>query len=202
MGQIVELGYGGCNYANTGAKVAVMKVEPPFKRTLAATSGATRGQITRHNSGTLDIHGFLVSQRSEHENGTILLVQVGWTRRGSPLREGALFFRLRAGAPQYRILAKLPTDAENRYGDRFAAFTGYADILNESDLVVAGLQVNRSYTDRFMSEEELEECFEISVLTPETTPRPSLAAVSTPTGLEMREIAQMPSRRLRLNRRA
>lgn len=201
MGQTVEIGYGACNYSNTGAKVAVMKVEPPFKRSLAATSGAMRGGPTRHNSGTLDLHGFLVSQRSEHDNGTILLVQVGWTRSGSPIREGALFFRLRAGAPQYRVTAKLPVTAENRYGDRFTTFTGFADILNEADLVVAGLQVNRRYTERYMSEEELEECFEISVVTPETTPRPSLSAVSTPEGLQMREIAQMPSRRMRLGRR-
>jgi hypothetical protein len=202
MGQILELGYGSCNFSNTAAKVAVMKVEPPFKRSLAATSGAARGSSTRHNAGTLDLHGFLVNQRSEHENGTILLVQVGWTRNGSPIREGALFLRLRAGAPQYRVMAKLPTNAENRYGDRFMAFTGFADIMNSADLVVSGLQVNRTYTDRYMSEEEMDECLEISQLSAETMPRPSLSAVATPEGLQMREIAQTPNRRLRLGRRA
>lgn len=202
MGQILELGYGACNFSNTSASVAVMKVEPPFQRTLAVNSGAKLGSSTRHNSGTLDLHGFLVHQRCDHPNGTILLVQVGWKRSGSPIREGALFLRLRAGAPQYRVMAKLPTNAENRYGDRFMCFTGFADILNESDLTVSDLKVNERYTERFMSPEEMDEVLEISQLTAATIPRPSLTAVSTPEGLQMREIAQTPSRRLRLGRRA
>lgn len=196
MGQHVELGYGKANLSSTLVTYAVMKVEKPFKRTSGANSGKRIGSNQTHSIGRLELTGVVINTRVEHENGTILLLQTAWRRNGAPIREGALFVRLRAGAPLYRILGKVPTGRENVFGDRFTMFSGYADILNVDELKVAGIEVNRSYPDRFMQMDELEECYEISQIAPETQARPTLSSVATPEGVVLREIAQPRTRRM------
>jgi hypothetical protein len=124
-----------------------------------------------------------------------------WMRGGSPIRDGALFIRLRDGATLWSISAYVPTNHENVCGDNITLFSGYADILGEDELKFFGLDVPRSWIDKFMDHQELEECFRIVQVAAERLPRPSMQAVSTPTGIQMREVAEEPARRLIIRRR-
>jgi hypothetical protein len=195
---LIELGFGKANLSNTFATYANMLVTPPFKRISAIAAGKRGGGGGADQVGTHQDNGVIVRNRVEHAWGSIILLQVAWKRGGVPIKDGAIFIRLRQGAPLYRILGILPMGRDNLLGRTFVMFSGYGDIMNEEDLTMANLQVNRSYTQKFMSEEELEECFEITQLAPATQERPSVTAVATPEGIQLRELGAIPARRFRI----
>lgn len=194
--QRIKVGYGKANYPSILASYTALKVTPDFVRVSAATSGKRVGQNQYHHSGVLELNGGIVQSDVEHPNGTVILLQATWKRGGSPVRDGALFMRLRVGAPMWSIRAKVPTAAENTIGEYVEVFQGYADMMNAEELGLLKLKVNRSFTEKFMSEEEVEECFAAHQLHRETVARPSLTAIHTPTGVEMREVPATPKRRL------
>lgn len=193
----VHLGYGKANFDTIGATYATMKVEPPFKRNSAYTSGQRSGEqrvtpVSLHP----DRHGVLLTGNVQHDEGTIIVLQVAWNMKGSPIRDGALFLKLRIGAPLYNVMAFIPGNHANICGDQFMIFSGEADIMNLDDLEAAGIEANRGYVSRYMEQDELAECFRIVEVHPARQARPSLEAIATATGTEMREVAQMPARRL------
>lgn len=200
-GQTVSLGYGKANFPGTLATYSCMKTTAPFARVTAITSGKRHGKPVHEAAGTMEHHGGFTTGSVEHPNGTVILLQASWKRGGAPLRDAALFMRLRAGAPLYRVNAFVPTNMANTYGDRVSVFCGYADIMSNDELQLLGIQVNRSYSEKFMDFEEVDECYEIIELMPESQGRPQLSAIATPTGIELREVAQAPQRRLVLRGR-
>lgn len=201
MGQVVSLGIGKANLSNTLATYACFKLEPPFHRVTAITSGKRAGGGSRQQVGSHEGNGTLSTIPVEHDNGTVILLQAKWMRGAALLREGGLFLRLRAGAPLYNVIARVPTGHDNLCGDAFLVFSGNADIMNPAELKLAGYEINRGYISRYMDEEELSECYRILKVGGETAPRPAIEAIATPTGIEMREVAQLPLRRLNLRGR-
>lgn len=199
-GQTVSLGAGKANFVNTLATYACMKVAAPFNRTSALTSGKQHSR-SYSQAGRLEHYGGFMHANVEQDHGTVILLQVSWKRNGAPIRDGALFLRLRTGAPLYSVSAKVPTDAQNTYGDRLSMFSGYADIMNAEELQLIGILPNRSYTEKFMAEEELEECFNIQMQQAETIGKPQITAIATPTGVQLREVAQEPMRRMIFRKR-
>lgn len=197
----VSLGYGKVNYKNVSATYAAMRVSPPFDRVTAITSGVRAGQQTVTRAGTWDGAGALISTPVMHELNTVILLQVKHLRGMSIVREGGLFLRLRHGAPLYTVIASVPMDADNICGDSFQQFSGHADILNAEDLKRIGIEVPRSWLSRYMDREELSECFRILVTAPETIPKPATGLIATPTGVEVREVAQPPKRRMIIRRK-
>lgn len=201
MGQIIDLGFGKANTSNTIATFAAMKATEPFIRATAVGTGKrVKGSDHSVPFGPLEMNGSLVSMKVEHENGAIILLQCSWKRSGSPIRDGALFIRLRAGAPLYAFHAKLPTSHENRVGESWQIFQGCGDIMTAAELKVAGLEIPRNWSSNFMDTEQIKECFVIRELRGETQARPTLTAVATSEGIKMREIPTEPSRRLRIRR--
>ena len=198
----VTLGFGKANLTNALATYASMKVTEPFVRVTAIGSGRkVTGGDTRTPLGNHEAYGAIITSSVEHDAGTIIMVSASHKRGASLIREGALFFRLRHGAPLLQVDAMLPLDQVNRIGDRFTIFSGYADLMTVAELKLLGVEVPRSWINRFMAPDELAECFVVTVLRPETIPRPQLTAVATADGIEMREVAQEPRRRLRLGSR-
>lgn len=200
-GITVTLGYGKANLSTTLATYACMKVDPPFTRVTAITSGKRMGQQTKAMVGNWEHTGVLLSTPVEHPAGTIILLQVKWMRGPHPVRDGSLFLRLRSGAAVYSIAGYVPTGPENILGDTFQLFQGPADIMNVDELRLLNIDVPRGYHSRFMDEEELAECFRIIQVSNESVPRPAISAIATPEGIEMREVAQEAPRRLRLRGR-
>lgn len=200
--QTIHVGYGKANLTQTLASYVAWKVAPPFDKESAANSGQRiPGSYHAEPVGTTDHRGALITQRVKHRDGTVILLQSSWKRGGSPIRDGAIFVRLRSGAPSYRIRAKVPQDQHSVCANVFTVFEGRADILSGPELTVLNLQIPRNYTDRFMQLDELEECYEIEEFAPAIVERPQLTAVATSEGVKMVELATPPSRRLRVGRR-
>lgn len=197
----VRLGYGTANFSNTAARYANYKVSAPFHRTSSLTSGRQTGNKVSANPGRHSHSGYLVQENVEHPVGTILLLQVSWFRSGAPIRDGALFLKLRDGAPVYNINARVPTDYGNTFGDMFQMFSGMGDVLSVEDLARENIELNASYEKKFMSEDEQEECFSIVQISPGRLPRPALVEIESPTGTVLAEMSDTPVRRLRLRSR-
>lgn len=201
MGQTVSIGIGKANITPSLATYAAFKVTPPFSRITAVNSGVRKGMGSTVQVGAYDFNGQLYTHNVEHDNGTVILLQAKWMSGPHLVREGALFMRLRFGAPMYEVIASVPTGNDNMCGDSFRVFTGYADILNASELRMLGLEVGKGYISRYMEPAELEECYRIIQIGRESAPRPAVEEIETPTGVELREVAQMPARRMILRNR-
>lgn len=200
-GATVTLGYGKANLSAIYASFSSMKVQAPFARVSAVSSGVAKGPSNTTMVGNNEIRGVLVNRNVEHALGTVILLQSSWKVNGSPTRDGAIFLRLRVGAPLYNILAYVPTGVETICGDTFTMFSGYADILDADELEHVGIAVNNSYVRNFMEAEEIDECFQITQVTSETIPRPGLVEIESAEGPVMREIAQGAHRRIIVRRR-
>ena len=200
--QQVTLGFGKANLPVTLASIACFRVQAPFVRDSAANSGKTVRAATRDYSiGIAPDFGSLYSRLVEHKQGEVLLLQSGWKRRGASIRDGAIFLRLRDGAPKWSIIAKLPTEAQNLHGAEFEVFNGFADMLNVEDLESFGMEVPNHYRSKFMSAEEVDECFILRQELPERLPRPGLMRVMEGGKEKVVEVAKAPARRMRLGRR-
>jgi len=138
------------------------------------------------------MHRFVVAQ----PEGTIFLLQSRWVRNASPIRDGAVFVRLRATGPLWQIKAKMPMSAENILGDSFVAFEGRADVLTIEELRTAGVEIPTQYEKRFMSHEEVDECYVFDRLSDETQPRPVLRTINGADGPKVVEVAPTPARRM------
>lgn len=200
MGQICTLGFGKANLSNTLATYSCMKVTGPWLQVSAVTSGKRHGMNQAAPVGVHEMSGSLITGRSEHENDTIIKVQASWKTMQVPVRDAALFFKLRAGAPLYRVDARVPTGPENHFGDLFTIFSAYGDLMNSEDLYEAGIALPRQYADKFMQEDEVEECFVLTQVQPETMARPIKTAILSASGVQYEEMAQRPQRRIRLRR--
>ncbi len=195
--QIITLGFGKANFPATLATFACFRVRPPFLRDSAVTSGAQqRGQGSDYHAGAIDVHGTLYVRPVSHANGEILLFQSSWKRRGAPIRDGAIFLRLREGAAKWAIHAKLPMEPENRHGAQFKVFEGCADLLSADELMGFGLEAPRMYRQKFMSEEEVDECYVLEELQEERAARPNLLVVKDGDKTKVVEVASKPQRRL------
>lgn len=200
--QYIRCGYGSITLTEIGVTYACMRVKPSFDRMSAINAGKRNpGSKKATQVGPYQHNGTLISDTVAHPNGTVILLQASWKRRGVPLRDGALFVRLRAGAAMYSVNARLPVDENNLCGEYFSLFSGYADIMNEEELALLGVHPGRHYTERFMADQEVEECFSIQELQAEMKPRPGTVAIATPEGMKLRELAQMPNRRIIIRRR-
>ena len=198
---IVTLGFGAANYPSIRMTTGNMRVRPPFIRESAVTSGKPSGIGMYTLAGRVSAFGSWSSRPVEHPEGTIILLQSGWKRAGAPLRDGAIFIRLRDGAPEYKIHSKVPLCAENACGDRLLAFHGRGDILSPDELIMYSIEANSSYRNKFMQADEIDECFIIEITAAETAPRPALKAVIVDGERKVIETAVAAPRRLTFRRR-
>lgn len=201
--QQVTLGFGKANFPNTYASFTCQRVSAPFVRDSGVSSGRSMGFNSgqEYMVGAVTEHGSVYVRPVEHEQGRVLLLQTGWRRNGVPIRDGAIFLRLRETAAKWEIRFKVPLDHGNVIGADFIGFTGRADILSADELGTFGLEVPRSYRQKFMSEEEVDECFVLRRLEEERSPRPNLMIVGAGKEAKIVEVAQAPSRRIVMRRR-
>lgn len=199
--QAVVIGFGKANFPDTLATFAVFRVRTPFYRESGVTTGRQiPGAYAEYLAGAHADHGSLYRKTVEHKMGDVIALQASWKRNGSPLRDGAVFLRLRDGATKWKIEAKLPRSQANRIGGEFVVFEGHADILTVDDLDEAGFALPGSWRDKFMSEEEVDECFVFEQLLAERLPRPVLTTVIRDGKETVVEVAPKPLRRMLFRR--
>lgn len=196
--QRVTLGFGSANFPLTYAGLTCQRVQPPFRRESGVTTGKSSGfgSGTEYLVGAVQERGRVWVRDVAHEQGTILLLQAAWRRSGAPVRDGAIFLRLREHAARWSIKYKLPRDRENVLGGETIAFEGNADILTYEEMAGFGLEVPRTYRDKFLSEEEVDECFVIRQLEEARAARPGLVLVGEGASAKIVEVAQTPMRRM------
>lgn len=199
----IKVGYGKANLSASVTSLASQRVTAPWIRQPAATSGRrTYGTMIQSNVGPHgDINGILYGETVDHDDGTIIMLTSSKARRGSPIADGAILLRLRSGAARLAVSALLPVAQDNYYGQRYLMFEGNADILSLDEAEVLGVRVPRGYAERFFDMVQVCELFDLIELSPATAARPALAAISTASGVVIKEVAAEPTRRIRIRSR-
>jgi hypothetical protein len=200
--QEVGVGYGKAVFASKTLAMTSQRVKAPFIREPAATTGQRQyGNQSARNVGQHgDINGVIYGDRVKHPNGTILMLGASQKTSRAPLADAAVFVRLRAGAPLIAINCRLPVDRANYFGETACLFTGRADIMSVDEVEALGLRIPRSFVERFCEMDEIQQLFDIIEVAPEVIARPSIIAVVTPTGTEVREVSAAPVRRIKIRK--
>lgn len=199
----VSLCYGKINLSNQSQTVATLRLKPPFEKSMSATTaGRVNLQSKEYHQATRyrDIGGGFTRQRVDHEQGTLILLQVSRTRQGVPTADAAIVLRLREGADLLSIAARLPVGPESVLGESIQVFVGTADICNAADLKLLGVKIPSYYRDRYMAQEEIDDLLDVSVVRAGTIAKPTLQAVATSEGVVIAAMSVEAPRRLRLRR--
>lgn len=199
LSQTLNMCYGKVNLSVRRATFAALRVSAPFVRDSAIDTAKRRPgtKIVTNVSNHPAVNGVLVNEDCAVKEGTIVMLTSSWQRGGAGLRSGAILLRIRNTAALLNIIAKLPIGPDNLLGDTHSVFRGCADILSPQEAVVFGIQVPSRYVQQYFDVDEVEECFDIRELRPETAKRPEAQLVSTGSGLVMREVPATPTRRMR-----
>lgn len=198
--QQVACMYGKANLRDCLVTYGSFVITPPFTRTTAVTPQVKKSQVATA-VGTSEHNGVLLNCTVEHPVGTVIMLTSRWMQGMVTIREANLFFRLREGATLWQVIATVPTGPQNVCGNSAVAFTGHADILNEQKLNELGVHPYIGFMKRFMNAEEVRECFRLNKLAEEVVAKPSVMEVITPKGVEKKEIAQAPKRRMFIGRK-
>lgn len=194
----VLIGVGKANLSTAFASYSSFAVSAPFLREGALNKGKRIGAWTTTNVGTTDHNGVLHGVLLDVPEGTVVLVQASGRRNGSPVRDAAVFLALRAHGPLVSIEARLPLGRDNVLGESFTLFRANADILGVEDLDILGIEPSDNFKDRFMNDEEIDECFNVQVLMDGLVPKPRAEEVVSPEGVIMRALPQAPRRKMRI----
>lgn len=200
MLQSISIGFGKINFDNSSASLSAYVVEPPFVRNFPSKVYNRQGKlqvfpVSQHPeiNGTLHIDTLQIPQ-----DGAILLFQNSHRMRGSPIRDGAVWIRLREQGPALTVAAKLMPHRESMVGESFLVFQGRGDLIGLEDAAESGIVPSRSWVDGFMIAEEIAEQFDIHELSPERSAKPRLERIKTMSGNEVTLKVSAPGRRIRV----
>lgn len=182
--QLVSIGFGKETFSTSSASLSAFVVEPPWTRVLPSKKFKRQGTLQRFPvSQYPDINGYMyLDSVGDIPDGTIILLQSSQRYRATPLRDGAIFIRLRSTGPAIAIRASLPSAAESTLTGGFLAFQGRGDILAVDELGTYGIEPYKNYLSAYTDEEEVAECYTIQVISPEIEGKPSFDTVKTPEG--------------------
>jgi len=199
----VSLCYGKVNLPDQGQTVAVLRLKAPFDKAMSATLCGKAFLNTKEYCAATrnrDIGGGFTRQRVEHEQGTLILLQVSRTRRGVPHADGAMVLRLRNGADLLSISARLPMGGGSILGEQIQIFAGAADICAPEELALLGVKIPKWYAERYLDPQEVAQLFDVSVVRAGEIARPTLHAVATSEGVVIKAVGEEAPRRMRMRR--
>lgn len=195
--QRVRVGFGKVNLKTQSAHIVAQRLRAPFVRESASTTGKNRANWEEYPVSAIpDVNGRMYQCDVTHPNGTILYITAQWTKNRAKYMDGGLYLRLRDDAAMLNIEAKLPHGPDSRLGDRFAVFRGRADILSVDEAKLYQINTPHRVIDNFFDPEDVAECFALTEIMPERSAPPVAELVSTPQGLQTREVQAAPVRRL------
>lgn len=200
--QSIAIGYGKATFSTSSVTLAGFAVEAPFIRTLASKKydkqhATQRTPVSAHP----DIDGWLFLDTVLAPDGAVFMVQMQFKYRGSGLRDGAIFIRARREGASIVISAKLPADARSTLTtNRHTVFSGCGDILTLEELQELDIDLSKNFVSAFMDEEEVAECFNVSIITPAVSAAPKEEKHITPTGEEVKLRIERSPRRMRVRR--
>lgn len=200
--QSISCGYGKAVFSTSSATLSGFAVEAPFVRTLTSKRFTKRSATLRIPvSNTPDIDGFLFMDTVDVPDGTICMVQMSFKYRGSGLRDGAIFIRVREEGAGYLIKAILPHDPRSVLtSNKHTVFAGAGDILTIEDLDKLGITPPANFVSAFMDEEEVRECFEIVSTRPQRSAPPVEEIYEAHDGTQVKLNIQRKARRMRVKK--
>jgi hypothetical protein len=193
------VGFGTLTLSTMTVSILSQIVTAPFLRVSSLSRGNKVARSYReYLAGASSHYGKFYSQDLTHPDGTIFLITSGWKRRGTAVREGSVFLRVREDGALWQIGATLPDSQEHNLGGTFPVLRARGDILGAADLPQYGLAIPGYFAGRYLSTEEIEECFVFDQLNPQRTARPNTLLVPQAAGgVKVLEVATAPVRRLR-----
>lgn len=196
------IGYGAANFANQSTRLSGFVVEAPFARTLVSKKfPKARPTTPIPCSEHPKINGYLYLDVCDIPDGTIIQVQTQWSHRGSSLRDGAVFLRMREHGPLIVVNARLPADGSSLLpNSTFMVFSGRADVLDPNELGSFGITTSRAFLSAFCDTEEVEECYDIQMVAEEVAPAPTITTEVNGDGETVVFTSTQAARRVRVRR--
>ncbi len=194
-------GFGKVNLPDQLATFAIFRMKAGSKD--SALDSGRREIGTMHMtpvSANPQINGYMNRDHVTHPNGTIIMLQASWKRGASSVRDGCVLLRLRQDAALLNVVAKLPMGRDNKLGDSFSVFEGYADILSPDEAALHKVVIPNNFIDKFFDPDEINECFTIQEVRPARADKPTLSFVSTSQGVVLKEVVSAPARRMRFRK--
>ena len=168
--QVVSVSFGKENFATNSASLSAFVVVAPFARTLPSKTYKRQGTCQAFPaSAHPEINGTLYVDTVRIPEGTLMILQLSHKQFNSPILDGAMLLRTRATGPMLAIHASLPEAREANITGSFLMFQGRADILTPEEAAGHGLEIPRTWAAAFLQEEEVAECFTVSILAGESS---------------------------------
>lgn len=123
--------------------------------------------------------GGFFNQVFDIPDGTILRLQASKTYRGLVSSEAAIHIRVRSDAATLSVALITPVDRRNDL-DQVSAFMGRGDILSSDELLEMGVELSKSFVNRFLCIDEINECFIVTEIEPELNRPPAIVGVIVP----------------------
>jgi len=154
----------------------------------SVVSGSSKG-------GTL--HGKWITDTLDAEEGAVILVQTVSSTKGRQYLGGAIALQLRDGADLVKVEARLSANPDATYA-ALPAFVGMADILTPQEVLDLGCSLRGGYIRNYMDEEEVDEAFNVSILS-KGTGKPPTVELSDCFGNKKKVVVDpVPRRRIRV----
>lgn len=172
--QVISVAYGKETFATNSISLSSFIVTAPFARSLPSKTFKRHGACQSFPASAYpEVNGTLYLDTVRVPDGTIVLLQASHKQFARPLSDGAIFLRTRHTGPMLVVHATLPTAEEAMNTGSFLMFQGRADILTADEVEEdeACIEVPTHWRRAFLSEEEVEECFKVSSLSPELASR-------------------------------
>lgn len=196
------IGYGSVSYTNTSARLSSLVVEPPFDLTLTSKKlPKERCTVRIPGGGNPKIEGWLYTDMVDIPNGTIILCQYQVRMHGTAYCDGALFIRARDDGPLINVAAYIPANNSVLAPTTASSFIGRGDILQVGDLTEADILPRPRFIEAFCNQEEIEECFDVTVVD-QGTPAPNYIRAVNRRGKEVVLVEQPMIRRMRIRKPA
>lgn len=195
--QLVQLSYGREVFEKTVIRLASLAMKPPNTSEFPSKVFGKSGSSHRVPCSPYpEAHGSIISDHIQIPDGQVLGFRSSHVFNMLPTRDGIVFIRTRANGALYSIDAKLSGNMQSTIGSYVLMGVLRGDLMDLDDLKAMGFRFSRSYVEQYMTPEEVEECFEITILEPEIAPAPKIEILKTRRG-EQLIVAAKPNRRVR-----
>lgn len=198
--QAVSIGFGKETFPSISASLAVFAVSDGFQRVTPGKVYPRQGKMQVFPASKYpEVNGQFYLDTLKVPDGVIILLQSSHKAKAVPLRDGGVFIATRATGPMLAINANIPSAVGSLQRGGFLTFQGRGDILMAEDLEGYGIVPPNNWINGFMDEEEVAECYTITVMAPALEGKPSFEIVEDRDGNAVRALAK-PRRRLSLRR--
>lgn len=197
--QVISVAFGRESFATSSVSLSAFVATAPFKRELPSKAYKRQGALQVFPaSAHPDINGNLFMDTVRVPEGVILVLQCSHKHHSSSILDGAMILRTRSTGPMLAVYASLPTAQEAINTGRFLTFQGRADRLTPKEAEDAGLELPAHWKRAYLDDEEVNECFTVNILAPETAIKPRMEIIGE--GEDAVVVKARPGRRLRSRR--